>query len=1087
MNKKLKIVSTLGLAGIMSLSALTNSTLAANITSKAEVQILGSYSSLEGVKNVVPVVLDNTAENNFVTSSQIKERFAGASDFSKTEKLGTGDTFKVGDKKYTVVLFGDVNGDGYSDSTDARMMQEEYLGTSKALKGLKKAAADVASRDGSIDSTDAGRVMNYYFGTKNTVVDKVPDYNEVVSANYTYELTLKDKYVNNQNENAVSFTVKPKEVSAEETKFNVYVNGEKVQVENVDKVVTLASHQTEISDTLDLSGEDDGEIVIELVPTDKQYTENKENVVAGAVVTKKSDVEDTIVGVIASTKRSTTKKGGASFEYYGETKATKLYYVVDGDSEYSGDDERALVKAGKSVDFKDGKADISVSNLEEQKPGYVHYVIEDEYGNLSEVLTATISKVNATELKPVTKMKVPTTEEKTFSWEVPNGEESNELRVVVYKDGKIYDLPEVEAGDTSYTFAPTEAGKYKIEVTVLADDENQADSVVTKSAEVEVKSLEKVSNAKFEIKEDGNYMITWEDSKNKESDLVDYKVEFYKYDGDQDKYVPTTVTDDNNKDNKVEISKDASDFEKNERYIVHIIAEADDDNVLLIDSDEFVSSEFFVINLGLSNVEDKIGENSVTLSVDDNLVIEGATTSYQLEIIEITKVEDPITHSVQEQSKVIEQRTVVLNNNNEIVVSGLKADTQYAFKLYVTIDGVKGETEDYLGADSTQTEDDIKTLLPSVEIKNLTVPEKNNDNKYAEGTIFWDNSSSTLYINGKAYNPSAMEDKYEDDFVKVVDYLSKLNLNTGDQIISATKDELSLKLAESESNGATDSVKIPGTVKTVTIEGTEDKRAVEFGEENVNEVTLKGTDTLYTIKGNAPAKLVVENGIEVTGGVDYNATLNANSTVTLNGKVVTANNTTVLQVSEDENDGTIITIDVDGTSNTNYTFENKDNGDLTVKFASVNNNGTDNQAGSITLVSHGSDTEITVKSGVEVAITGNVDVQVKDGSGSVTLDSKYLTGEMNVNVESKEQTTLNVLSKENSTVKLEGISVDATVEKIREVLNLEDTDEGNSKANVVKAYLDAIAEQCGISGTGALVSVNENSNEVEIVFNKEAE
>ena len=65
MNKKLKIVSTLGLAGIMSLGTLASTTLATNITSRGRHQILGHYASLDGIEDAVPVVLDNSANKNY--------------------------------------------------------------------------------------------------------------------------------------------------------------------------------------------------------------------------------------------------------------------------------------------------------------------------------------------------------------------------------------------------------------------------------------------------------------------------------------------------------------------------------------------------------------------------------------------------------------------------------------------------------------------------------------------------------------------------------------------------------------------------------------------------------------------------------------------------------------------------------------------------------------------------------------------------------------------------------------------------------------------------------------------------------------
>lgn len=68
-------------------------------------------------------------------------------------------TFSGGDVPYTL---GDVNDDGYVNSTDAGLIQQAYLGI-YTIPAELEAAADV-NKDGYINSTDAGLVQQAYLG-----------------------------------------------------------------------------------------------------------------------------------------------------------------------------------------------------------------------------------------------------------------------------------------------------------------------------------------------------------------------------------------------------------------------------------------------------------------------------------------------------------------------------------------------------------------------------------------------------------------------------------------------------------------------------------------------------------------------------------------------------------------------------------------------------------------------------------------------------------------------------------------------------------------------------------------------------------
>ena len=83
--------------------------------------------------------------------------------------VGTGDTVTIyrndGTQyaKWTVVIYGDVNGDGKVDNIDRVKIRNYVLGTSK-LSGALAVAADV-NKDGQVNNIDRVKVRNHVLGT----------------------------------------------------------------------------------------------------------------------------------------------------------------------------------------------------------------------------------------------------------------------------------------------------------------------------------------------------------------------------------------------------------------------------------------------------------------------------------------------------------------------------------------------------------------------------------------------------------------------------------------------------------------------------------------------------------------------------------------------------------------------------------------------------------------------------------------------------------------------------------------------------------------------------------------------------------
>lgn len=110
--------------------------------------------------------IDSLLDNIKKISSGIKSSVNDKDGNVKNSTFATGDilNIKIGSegKKYNIVIYGDVNGDGNIDKLDYLAILREYYGYTK-YSGAYKVAADV-NRDGSIDKLDYLAVLRDYYG-----------------------------------------------------------------------------------------------------------------------------------------------------------------------------------------------------------------------------------------------------------------------------------------------------------------------------------------------------------------------------------------------------------------------------------------------------------------------------------------------------------------------------------------------------------------------------------------------------------------------------------------------------------------------------------------------------------------------------------------------------------------------------------------------------------------------------------------------------------------------------------------------------------------------------------------------------------
>ena len=108
-------------------------------------------------------------KNLNIVGGYAQVKTASGSNKQNTAVVGTGDTVTIyrndGTQyaKWTVLIYGDVNGDGVITNSDRVKIRNHVLGTSK-LSGVYFAAGDINS-DGQVSNTDRIKIRNHILGT----------------------------------------------------------------------------------------------------------------------------------------------------------------------------------------------------------------------------------------------------------------------------------------------------------------------------------------------------------------------------------------------------------------------------------------------------------------------------------------------------------------------------------------------------------------------------------------------------------------------------------------------------------------------------------------------------------------------------------------------------------------------------------------------------------------------------------------------------------------------------------------------------------------------------------------------------------
>ncbi len=1001
MNKNLKVVSSLALAGILATTGLAGLSKVSAAEVDPSTRSLGKYATLGGVENVVPYIL-NVGDN--VTIKDLKNEFNitafnGNTVASEDTIVGTGDTFKSGSTTYTVIVYGDTNGDGLVDSDDAFDMLSHYVGN-KTLSGVYLEAANVEDTiQNVVDSDDAYRTKGFYVGNVTTSRDRKPTNVQPVEGGYTLTVGA-NNVVNNQNfDNSVDadnlklvVDVDNSKISneAKTLELNVYdANGAEV-VKGV-SIGSLAANSNKAEITgKDLSsdlgiatdGTKNGTYTLELVDA----TKTKKVILARTNINVK--ILTPAAAKINVTRQSATT-AALSLEGYGEGKIVKVEYTIDGVTKSFENVSNKL--ANKALDYvlPDGNKTMSL-------------VLTDEFGNKATIPNVGIPKYGATTEEAVVKVKAPVLKEVTVAEFTILDKDENAKSVtgeaVLYDgNGKIVAVkPISKANKVDFTSNMAKAGKYKVGITVTGDAIDTTNSAEVVSDVVEVKELNVVTAVEFNVTKDGDKVITFADSNKKENvdATTPYTVTFEKLDSNNEYQADNTVTA------TVDVEKHTATITglaANTIYRATIVVNKNANQLEYVENTKpATSTPFFYIDATtLLGALDSRTDKSLTYVLANPIAVNGTDATYKAEVNKVLKDANNQDYTL-ENNKETKNAVVTVDKDDAtkkyLTIEGLAQDQRYVVKIIATVGNVTGEsglvgyvTGSYATAPSTYA---TAPAINGLKVVKGDLDVEADKAKAVANTLFV-NVDGKVVINGDIENPITIgSNNYAPEFNDILTFASTLVENDK---ITVNDTKITLALTEDKSASG-DTVTIPATKfegKEVEVigNGIASDRTVEVESgAKLSKLSVGGNGLILALTNNdADTEVYLNNGAEVTGENTY--TLVKGSTATINGITAKTTNTNMSITADDNKELTVNA--PKGDINTDLTFTNNNNGrydvtkPATIHFAS--NDQTSRISGTVKINSEAGEVKVTSPNDGSLDVTKlNLAIDVKDANVDIT-------------------------------------------------------------------------------------------------------
>lgn len=168
------------------------------------------YNNLIKNENIVTILLNKNTKTRKTTKKEVmnfdknitKIKASKGNELKETDVVKTGDYITINKTDYKVVLYGDVNKDGYiCDIEDIMIIENNYLGK-KNVSQIEKLAGNLQNNDNTLDIEDIMKMANTYLGTlKTDIISKVPSGNVIIKTDDDKNNANEDKKDNDNKNN----------------------------------------------------------------------------------------------------------------------------------------------------------------------------------------------------------------------------------------------------------------------------------------------------------------------------------------------------------------------------------------------------------------------------------------------------------------------------------------------------------------------------------------------------------------------------------------------------------------------------------------------------------------------------------------------------------------------------------------------------------------------------------------------------------------------------------------------------------------------------------------------------------------------
>ena len=761
----------------------------------------------------------------------------------------------------------------------------------------------------------------------------------------------------------------------------------------------------------------------------------------------------------------------------------------------------------------------------------VYFVVENATGNLSKkVYDAVVpNDSSAKQEEKVTDVTVDDGSDNKIKVKFTEPTENTTIggyTITIYdENGNIVDEVSAAKGagttGVDITDKIPEGGKYTVTViTKGAENGESKASDETEPVEFEVSQLAEVTGIHFETDEEtDDVYIKWDEYSDAENEAFSgYTIKIYKYDPATKDYEASPKKTKDNVDKELTEIKitdiDSFSAEENTRYKAVISANSSKGKVKPSKETETEKDYFNLViaTVTPADITDTSMKLPLTTATDTKLKALGDEVTYDVEVWSKTSSSTAEEHFAREGVR----ENVTVDEEGNILVDGLKPDTEYKFVLVVHIDGDEAEGRSKI---SEATEKSTKITLPSIEGK-VVVKTATTAKDTEGGKIYVSSSKASqdkkLYIDGEEITLTAGDDnvgKYYDPNDLLYDsgetkeaaasgFALKLvdSLNDGDTIVSVTEEKVTIKAAQVATNRTDREIDAKGRIVEIIGNGYEQDIKAETAK--AEEVILNGG--LFKVNKESTSKFTLENGVKVKTDISedddkVNVNVVAGATATIDDIEIhsTAALDATLSIASSKR---VLTVKEVG--NDTISINNKSGKELTIVFDGDAKIG-DTQVGKVTIDSNA---DVTIKASADANVGAELSISTTNGSITIDEDTEdQLTGAKEVTVtttaENKDVAkTIKARTKLTSPIALNNKEIlPYTIEQLKELkangTEIKDS-EGKTDGALSQSEIQSLSEEqlkqlvdyfnafgSGLMSIGAKVSeVSANQESVKITL-----